>query len=233
MILLALFAFDYPSATELALQEPTVWIREELLDLDAIALQNTLRIRRYIPYTLNPEIDQCTAALQTRTSVPNHIHPDPGEEGHWVAVVLTPPEWPYQVSRVNYFLGEEELSNGVSLQADLTHTVALYLTDDGVPPASATPIAEAVITLTDTQPGYNPSTWELDTPFLLQEGESLTVAIQLNGDWPDLMSVLSCPTDALGGWWSNAVTQPFSWTELSSFGIDDTPMIEVEGYLVY
>lgn len=226
-VLWMLVAFDWATLDATSLLEPQRLEREEVIDLDELTRRGSYtRSRLWIPETAHDESNVCLLPL-TRTLQPNHLRPYEWEVGHWSATQITPSGWPFRVDEIKYYLGHEG-----SNDATLEHTVALYVSADDEPPASADPIVTFDVALDSAVSGYNLVTWTLEEPFALEEGEHLYVAIQHTGDWPDRLSVLTCPAIDDNGWWSNTVDQPYDWAALTTYGIYGAPMITVNGYRI-
>jgi hypothetical protein len=223
-------AADWQDIDTFDLLTPETLVRESLIDMDEIRRRNYISPRLSLPMGMGEEIETCKPGRGN--TLPFTLPPFKEEIGHWTAARLTPPGWPFQVTDVAYYLGEDDKTS-YQVVADLTHTVALYVSSADTPPASGDPIAERTITLSDTIPGYNLVEWELSEPVVLHEGEHLYVAVQNTGDWPEVTALLTCDVDDLpGSWWSYSVDQPYSWTHLSSISFYQTPMISAEGYWI-
>lgn len=153
------------------------------------------------------------------------VEPSPGEEGHHAAARLTPPSWPFTVEAVGYHLGSQgACANG------LAHSVGIFVGSDT--PAAAPQLAETfMVSAAPPVGGWKLRRLVLPEPIELAEGEHLYVSIEMAGDAQGHLCVGMCNLGDTAGaaWWSNAVDEPFSWAELSDFGIDGDLMVMAFG----
>lgn len=149
------------------------------------------------------------------------VMPLSGEEGQLAASRLTPPHWPFAVDKVVYQLlhGEQD---GVQCNAEHPHRVELF-TAVGPAPAAEPADVLVVVTEEDEVPGTERLVvMDFDPPITIEQGEDLFVAVELTGNYPDVGCLSMC-TDGVThddrNYWSNATAAPYSWAELSGYGV--------------
>lgn len=150
------------------------------------------------------------------------ITPAPGEEGHQLATRLTPPSYPWRVDAIQY-ANIAFTDDAVTCSTEFDERVEVSVMEDEVPLADPMPVA--VIPVEGM--GLPSETVRfvevpLPEPIVLQAGQHLLVGVTLTGRFPQVSCVLGCGWRAAGPnrfFWSNAVSPPYSWAELSSFNI--------------
>lgn len=83
--------------------------------------------------------------------------------------------------------------------------------------------------LVDGSPGG-----DLDAPIRLEEGEHLWLAVTLPATLPTSTCVRLCagePSESGEAFWSNAVSTPYAWAGLETFGILSTVGFSATGHL--
>lgn len=179
-----------------------------------------------------PQCDQTTAVdRETPTLLANfpaddcrnsNIMPAPGEEGHQVATRLTPPSYPWRVDAIQY-ANVANVNSETTCSTAFDERVEVSVMDADVPVAEPMPVAvipvEGVDLPLDT---VRMVEVQLPEPIVLQAGQHLLVGVSLSGTFPDVSCVLGCRWRAAQPnrfFWSNAVSAPYDWAELSRFGI--------------
>jgi hypothetical protein len=159
----------------------------------------------------------------------------PAEAGHWAATTLTPPAYPYEVQRVAY-----ELAGGAAggqCNNSFAHQVAIFVSDGPQPDdAPSTNAAGYVAYPIDEDPVATEARLvelELDAPIVLEDGQSVVVAVQLTAVGDSSLCIAAC-FDTGGvpelDWWSNAVDEPFSWADMvADFGFPSNFTIQAFG----
>jgi hypothetical protein len=147
----------------------------------------------------------------------------PNEAGHYATTRLTPPSYPFKVTRVAYALGQPA---GVAQcgNQSFAHKVQIYVSGDKKP--SNTPTADGTLVDTIDVPAGSASSHTVEValtaPITLTAGKSLYVAVQLVANGAQSLCIGSCgATSAIAGvdFWSNAATEPFSYQDMvSDFG---------------
>lgn len=150
----------------------------------------------------------------------------PAEASHLAAATLTPTAYPYEVTSVGYVVigaPTDSLCNST-----LAHRVDVYVIDGTEPPAD--PAADAVSELSiavdadAAATDYRLVELDLETPIVLEDGQSLVVAVELAPDEEVATSICieSCQdTGGVAGldWWSNADEAPYAWADMvADFG---------------
>jgi hypothetical protein len=178
--------------------------------------------------TLTNNPDACTD--------PWFIAPSESEIMQWAAIRLTPPSYPFHVTRVSYTVPAETYqSAGVTCSTTVGHTVMLFA-DTGVePPATPSTLAEIEVPDGGTEGQDRLVDLSIDPPAVLQDGEQLFVAVQWTGTWPNPLCIETCSDSATQSdrnYWSTTTETPFSWVELASFGavFNRNYLIEATGY---
>lgn len=150
-----------------------------------------------------------------------------GEGSHLGAARLTPPAYPFTVSRIKYGLSpSDDICN-----AGLEHRVDVFVGSAAVPPETPDVLVSATTPATDTPPDRI----ELDVspPVTLEQGEHLFVAIEMVADGAERLCVVTCSGPAAAedrNYWSNATAPPYPWATLASFDLDFNYDITAEGY---
>jgi hypothetical protein len=159
------------------------------------------------------------------------------EGGHWVATRLTPPAYPFTVTKVRYALAEQASEDCVTTFA---HKVAVWVGTASMPVATPPWVTIDVEESAGVDAGVSaldggvtdatsplvrdPRELTLDSPIALSSGEHLFIAIQLprlgNGR---RLCVTMCDGSLISdrNFWSNADAPPFNnWATLGSFQIN-------------
>lgn len=161
-------------------------------------------------------------------------HPDPGEEGQFSAVRFTP-ALDFSVREIT-FSAPNSTKSGIHCTVSDDRIVNLYVSSELVPPNNAQPDLSLII---PGQPGaVDPVVlFEilLDEPLLVQKGESLFVAIEHPGAWPDIgcLTISTADTERVESeFWSYATDVPFDWTGWEELGgYTYKPLVSVSGYI--
>jgi hypothetical protein len=176
-----------------------------------------------------PDDTQCPAGSQFSVSpvLPN-------EAGHYATTRLTPPSYPFEVSRVSYRLAQ---AGGVAQCSDqsFAHEVQVYVSSAAKP--SDNPSTDGTLVDTIDVPAGSSSGRTVDlaltAPVTLETGESLYVAVQLVGSGAHSLCIGSCaPATPIAGvdFWSNAAAEPFSYQDMvSDFGFTYNFMTRAHG----
>ena len=159
------------------------------------------------------------------------VMPLAGEEGQLAAGRLTPPSWPFVVDRVVYSLlhGSQD---GVDCNAESSHRVELFTGTSPTPAAS--PAAPLIVAVEEDEVSgvERLVVVDLDPPLTVEQDEHLFVAVELVGTYPDV-GCLSLCTDGQTyddrNWWSNATAAPYSWAQLTDFGVPGNLVVVAYG----
>lgn len=149
------------------------------------------------------------------------VMPLQGEEGQLAAARLTPPYWPFDVDKVVYQLlhGEQD---GVQCNAAQSHRVELFMADTADPPAEPADVTVVVTEEDEVEGTERLVVMDFDPPLSIEQDEHLFVAVELTGTYPDVGCLSMC-TDGTTfddrNWWSNATEAPYSWAQLSGYGV--------------
>jgi hypothetical protein len=146
------------------------------------------------------------------------IRADPGEEGHLVAVRLTPETTPFTVTKVRYRLP----ATPAPCSPTLAHRVELYVSEEVAPPATPTPVATIDVPADPGRASAPLVTHDLDAPLVLEAGQHLFVAVSMAGTSEERLCVTGCDNleaEADRNYWSNAAAPPYTWATLASFGM--------------
>ena len=149
------------------------------------------------------------------------VMPLSGEEGQLAAARLTPPHWPFDVDKVVYQLlhGDQE---GVHCNAEYPHRVELFTAEGPAPAVTPGDVLVVVTGEDEVQGTERIVVVDLDPPITIEQDEDLFVAVELTGNYPDVGCLSMCTDGATHddrNWWSNATEAPYSWAELSSYGV--------------
>jgi hypothetical protein len=164
----------------------------------------------------------------------------PDEVGHYAATRLTPEDYPFEVTGISYTAGStfnDECNGG------LAHTVELYVVSSQAPtasPSSDGTLAQthAVDAIAGTDAPYERKVdIELADSIVLEDGQSLVVAVKQTGNDPDSPTVATCllacqsPGSVAGvDYWSNAAAEPFAWADMvTDFGFTQNFVIAARG----
>ncbi len=149
------------------------------------------------------------------------VMPLSGEEGQLAAARLTPPHWPFSVDKVVYQLlhGDQD---GVQCNAEYPHRLELFTAEGPAPAAEPADVLVMVTEEDDVQGTERIVVVEIDPPITIEQDEDLFVAVELTGNYPEVGCLSMC-TDGVThddrNYWSNATEAPYSWAELSGYGV--------------
>jgi len=146
------------------------------------------------------------------------LHPDAGEEGHYYAVRLTPPSYPYEVTGVHYELWHAP-NGDYSCDAQPAHKVEVFAAAATAPPASPTVqvLQNDAVSLPNN--GIRVVKTPLSSPITLKTGEHLFVSVEMPGLSACVMTCQDAKTSDRD-YWSGATAAPYKWATLSSYGIN-------------
>lgn len=160
------------------------------------------------------------------------------EVGHYMATRLVPNRRPMRIEEVRYMLfhGTHPL-HGVDCSVVTTHDVVLYKGfTTGGPPSN--PIEVARVTVSGgTAPSAADFVWKVATlpsPVTIDFGEAVWVAVEMQAQtgYTGLVCAALCDDDGgevEHGYWSNAVSAPYPWAELETWGITGDHRIAITG----
>ncbi|MBI5512039.1 MAG: hypothetical protein HY903_25045 [Deltaproteobacteria bacterium] len=168
------------------------------------------------------------------TEPPKSIAPDPGEEGYLAAARLTPPYYPFTVTRISYRLVHGSSAGGAACDALAAHRVEVSSSTAIVPAASPSPVVltEPQGSASDVIDVVRDVDRDLPAPLTLTPGEHLFVAVALTGTYPNVMCIginSDDPFDADRNYWSRAAAAPYDWTSLSTFNLDGSLLLSARG----
>lgn len=147
------------------------------------------------------------------------VAPYAGEESHWIAERLTPPSYPFTVTKVRYtlFSGPQ---NSVTCDNGLAHQADVFVGTAVIPPATPAVVEHFDVPASADVPGLKIFDHALATPLTLEAGEFLFVAVQNAGTSPnDCTCFGSCegaPFTEDANYWSYAGAPPYAWDTLES-----------------
>ncbi len=162
------------------------------------------------------------------------LYGDPGEDGHLAAARFTPPEYPFLVDSLVYYLDHADYDD-INCNSGLAHSVELYVGTD-LAPAAEPVVVESFdieenndVELIDGE--YREIDLTLETPLELAEGEHIFVAVKMSLSDPDGLCLYMCTAATLPDrdYWSNAAEAPYDWTTLDSMEIPGNLEIQVYG----
>lgn len=139
----------------------------------------------------------------------------PDEGGHYNASVITPDAYPFTITEIGYGLavGEQCVSN-------LAHNVLVFVhADEALSNEPSGLDSYQLISVEASEDAEERTlTHTLETPIVLEEGQSIVVAVQLATDTDEgttSLCTLACNGTTEGAdWWSNAAQEPFDWADL-------------------
>lgn len=148
------------------------------------------------------------------------IGPDlPSEIGDPAAARLTPPSYPFKVTSVSYRLTGMETSCGTNIDGAVT----VFATDGGAPPATPVDAQTIQVAASTTDERTLVVTETLPTPITLTQGQDLYVAVQMNANAAQTVSLCldGCAktSDDLRAYWSEETAAPFTWDSLYTDGL--------------
>jgi hypothetical protein len=169
--------------------------------------------------------------------VPESISPIlPDEAGHLAATTLTPSAYPFEVTAVAYdVLGTAAAG---ACNSTLAHRVDVFVIAGSEPPADPDDAVSVVSLDVAADPAATDSrTVEvaLDEAIVLEDGQSLVVAVQMVGDAELATSLCLQGCRDTGGvagldWWSNAALPPYAWADMvGDFGFISNFMTRAHG----
>jgi hypothetical protein len=162
------------------------------------------------------------------------LTPSAGEESQRAAVRLTPARYPFSVEAIRYVLSHGE-TGGVTCDARLAHSLHVFTSTATAPaPTPSVDIDVDVEAIDDSQLNSQGRIviHNIVPPLLLNQGEHLIVSIELAGSHPNVMCLPVNSEEAYEGnrnYWSNAVTPPFNWVQLDSFGLNGSIIVAAFG----
>lgn len=158
----------------------------------------------------------------------------PEEDGHWSAGRLTPdtPMWVqslrYSVNTTTDF-GEDGSCGSVG------HSYQVFVgAADAPPPANPTILASGFVSANDLQEVNNHIIIDMPNDTFVDTDESIFVSVQMLWDGDDTVCRYVCSLDFETGlgYWSNAVSTPYSWQDLNDFNVS-APMVTAYGVRLY
>ncbi len=161
------------------------------------------------------------------------LFPNAGEEGQLAAARLVPDSHPFTVTDIAYPLAGGSDHGSVDCVNGRAHRVEVFVGSDTFPEASPSQVQVIDVPETANSDADRRVELTLDSPVTLNEGESLFVAVELVGSHPRVSCMLTClevPELADRNYWSNATEAPYSWAQLSSYGIPGNIHLEAGGY---
>ncbi len=149
----------------------------------------------------------------------------PGEDGHWSAGRVSPgvPMW---VQSLRY-----SVNTGDSGCGSLGHSYQVFVGDaDAPPPASPTIVASGFTPSADLGNTNNHIVIDLPSNTFVDSYESIFASVEMVLDGSDAVCQFYCldPLEPDMGYWSNAVSTPYSWQDLNVWGIG-TPQVTAYG----
>jgi hypothetical protein len=180
------------------------------------------------------------------------IYPCEGEEGHYMAIRLVPQAYPYMVQQVTYALPHYPIDE-IDCDATLDHEVFFFKAPIDQPLDPDPVELERQLVPGDAAAGkLREVSVNLLNAIRLDEGESLVVAIQMQGDVSlevqgdatlgisscansgAALCVAACPADDSGetAWWSNATGPSYPWIELQNLGLYNDGVAWMHGFTI-
>lgn len=167
------------------------------------------------------------------TQTPADIGPVlPDEITDPAAARITPPSYPFTVTSVSYKLTGMEATCGTNI----AHAVTVFAAPTANTPPTTLPVdaqrIEVAASATDQRALVVTET--LPTPITLTAGEDLFVAVEMDANQAQTVSVcldgcsITGPDDNRQ-FWSEQKVAPFTWSTLYSFGIADDYAIWATG----
>jgi hypothetical protein len=157
----------------------------------------------------------------------------PDEVGHYAAVRLRPPSYPFVVEQISYDLLAPA---GTPCDASFEHEVRLIVSSSPTPPAQPSTDGTLVATAVGAASGSETRTLVLDLPesVRLEDGEYLYVAVKLTGDASHALCIGACATGTPLSdvdYWSNAAAEPYAWADMiDDFGFTYNYTIRARGH---
>jgi hypothetical protein len=167
----------------------------------------------------------------------------PDEAGHLAATRLTPDAYPFVVERIEYTAGSPDV---IECNGGLSHRVEVYVSKDAAPSTSPSQDGTLVDTITvaaeegAAAPHVRWVSVELNKELVLQEGESVYIAVEQAGNdsanptEATCLVACSAPGSVSGvDFWSNAIMgATYSWADMvADFGFSQNFDISVVGHV--
>ncbi|MEM7604724.1 MAG: hypothetical protein AAF411_05145 [Myxococcota bacterium] len=160
----------------------------------------------------------------------------PDEAGHYAASILTPTQYPFEVTGIGYDISP----TASDCDSRLPHEAQVFVVRDGeaLPssPSETHPEMQTFQLAAGDSADFRSVDLPLERPITLQAGESVVVSIQMaindRGDFSVCMGSCVSEAAALSGvdYWSNAPSEPFRWADLvGDFGFSSNYMTRVHG----
>jgi len=145
------------------------------------------------------------------------VAPLAGEEGHSLAVRITPPTYPFTVREVHYSLSNR-VEGGFVCDPSLAHRTRLFTGSRTTPPSTPTVLWSTDVDGMATGGANRDVVLDVTPPVTVTSGSQIFVSVRLAGTYPDVLCPVTCePKDSTRTFWSNADRPPYSWARLSSF----------------
>ena len=162
------------------------------------------------------------------------LYGDPGEDGHLAAARFTPPEYPFLVDSLVYYLDHADYDD-INCNSGLAHSVELYVGTD-LAPAAEPVVLESFDIEENGDPElidgeYRAIDLTLETAVELAEGEHIFVAVKMALSDPDGLCLYMCTAGTLPDrdYWSGAAAPPYAWETLESMEIPGNIEMQVYG----
>ena len=158
----------------------------------------------------------------------------PEEANHFAATRLTLPI-PFSVTEISYYLSTSDVT--ATCTPTLAHEIHLYVVDaDGVVPnlPSRDALSQQVLQVEadPSQPDGRLVTLTLENPIELDPSQSLVISVQMKLEGEQHLCIGYCTDrqpEAGSQLWSSAPSEPYVWTDLSNFGLNEAYIILIEG----
>tara|TARA_Y100000589_G_scaffold266926_1_gene258246 strand:- start:28 stop:543 length:516 start_codon:yes stop_codon:yes gene_type:complete len=145
----------------------------------------------------------------------------PQEVGHRAATVITPPSYPFSVTRVQYDLmnrGSDRCTNA------LAHTAEVFVIDEAgapvaLPSANGGQYLSMPVRANENSEAKRSVRLILERPIRLDNGQRLVVSVQLTATDNVRLCMGMCNDEEspLGQeWWSNSADAPFNWQDMNA-----------------
>ncbi len=152
------------------------------------------------------------------------IYPSAGEEGHWAAARITPTTTPFTLEKVIVEMSDDAFCDGAQ-----GFTVEVWIDTPVAPDASPAVLQRFELSPAAVAGGIRSLEGVLPTPEVIEATEHIYIAVQLDDD---SSCARTCADTGASdrNYWSNAVTPPYSWVTLNSFGIQSDLVMEAHGF---
>lgn len=165
---------------------------------------------------------------------PTQLQPFDPEIGDLATARLTPYSWPFHVEEIQYVLIEDTETD--DCRAGLAHDVLLFVSD-GDDPGYPPELVETIHVPATTVVPYAPRlvAFELEESIVLEQDESLFVAVQMNGTpGVERMCIMACADDfdEDTNYWSpdgDAPDLDHDWVPLEDYGIEKDYAVGMSG----